>query len=263
MRYRLLITFWLVTDLLLFIGSYAVAYFLRVGWIFSTDFPFLPFLAITAAVSPLWLAVLASTGTFRLLRSQATFANAAQILYAALVGSALFALAYYFAYGLFFSRALLLIALVLNAATTTLWHWLFDLLKRRILRKNPPAFPTLIIGVTRESRRLLRLLDESRSPLKPVAVLDAMGVKDKEIEGVPVRGKLNVLEDVIKEHGITHLIQCSDLEHTLNMLSVCKQHRMTYILLPSVLGIVEGNERVETLEGCAVTMVEPSRSRRF
>jgi hypothetical protein len=62
-------------------------------------------------------------------------------------------------------------------------------------------------------------------------------------------GKLNKLEDVIKEHRITHVIQCANLEHTLNLLSACRHHRITYMLMPTVLGIVEGDERVELIEG--------------
>ena len=119
-------------------------------------------------------------------------------------------------------------------------------------------FPTLIIGVTRESKRLVELLNKGRSPLKPVAILDGRGTKETEIDGVPVRGKLNKLDDVINE-GITHLIQCSDLEQSLNLLSACRKSRITYMLLPSVLGIVERDERIESLEGQPVTMVAPKR----
>ena len=72
-------------------------------------------------------------------------------------------------------------------------------------------------------------------------------------------GKLNKLEDVLNEKRITHLIQCSDLEQSLNLLGACRQKGIHYILLPSVLGIVERDERVESLEGHPVTMVSPKK----
>jgi hypothetical protein len=94
-------------------------------------------------------------------------------------------------------------------------------------------------------------------------VLDGQGIKDTEIDGVPVRGKLDKLEETLVHEHITHLIQCSNLEQTMNLLSACRNRGITYILLPSVLGIVERDERVESLEGHAVTVVRPPKASRF
>jgi FlaA1/EpsC-like NDP-sugar epimerase len=154
---------------------------------------------------------------------------------------------------------LLLYALVISTVAIWIWHLLYSKFQRMMLRKDPPVFPTLIVGVTRESRELIAKLNKGLNPLKPVAVLDGKGCKDSEIDGVPVRGKLNKLEDVLGE-GITHLIQCSDLEQSLNLLSACRQKKITYMLLPSVLGIVERDEKVESLEGQPVTMVGPKEN---
>lgn len=259
MRYKALLLAWLLTDIAVFVGSYALAYFFRVGFIFSTDFPFAPYITVATLVAPLWLIVLATTRTFALTRSQTSLRNIAYIAYSSAVGTALFALGYYFFYGLFFSRMLLLNALLLSAAAVWVWHIIYDQCKRALLRKNPPVFPTLIVGATRESRTLIERLNATKNPLKPVAVLDGRGCKDADIDGVPVRGKLNKLEDVLNE-GITHLIQCSDLEQSLNLLSACRQKKITYMLLPSVLGIVEKDEKVESLEGQPVTMVSPKEN---
>ncbi|MDP7069510.1 MAG: hypothetical protein QF815_03200, partial [Candidatus Peribacteraceae bacterium] len=214
MRYQLLLLGWLASDIIVFIGSYALAYFLKVGWIFSTDFPFDSYITVVTLVAPMWLLVLITTRTFSLTRSQRDIRNIAYIIYTAAMGTALFALGYYFLYGLFFSRKLLLYALVISAVATWIWHLIYQVFQRSMLRRNPPVFPTLIVGATRESRELIARLNKGRNPLKPVAVLDGRGCKDTEIDGVPVRGKLNKLEDVLSE-GITHLIQCSDLEQSL------------------------------------------------
>jgi len=66
-----------------------------------------------------------------------------------------------------------------------------------------------------------------------------------------------MLEHVLEEDRITHLIQCSNLEQSLNLLSACRQQGITYIVLPSVFGIVERDERVDRLEGQPVTTVSP------
>ena len=256
MRYKLLLLGWLLTDLVVFIGSYAIAYFLRVGCVFSTDFHFEPYIKVVALIAPLWLIVLITTRTFALTRSQKSLRNVAYILYSSVMGTALFALGYYFLYGLFFSRKLLLYALLISTVAIWIWHRLYSRFQRHMLRRNPPVFPTLIVGVTRESKELIERLNRTLNPLKPVAILDGRGTKETDIHGVPVRGKLNKLEEVLGE-GVTHLIQCSDLEQSLNLLSACRSRKITYMLLPSVLGIVERDEKVESLEGQPVTMVSP------
>lgn len=257
MRYRILLILWLLTDLALFVASFALAYFLRVGFLFSSDFPFDQYLQAVALVAPAWLIVLATTRTFHLTRNQITIRNGAYIAYAALVGVALVTLTYYFRFTDFFSRLLLVEAFLITTAVTWVWHIVFNEIARRILRMNPPVFPTLIVGVTRESKALIHELNKHRNPLKPVAILDGHGTSEKEIHGVPVKGKLNKLEETLTEMRITHLIQCSDLEQSLNLLSACRTRGIHYVILPSVLGIVERDERVESLEGRPVTIVSP------
>lgn len=252
MRRLILLTLWILTDLILFVGAYALAYFLRVGLIISTDFPLNLYLQTTLIVAPLWLIVMAQLGVFRLLRVQSDLKNLSHIFFSCVLASALFTLAYYFLYTEFFSRLLLVYAGALSFILTTVWHLAFDQWQRRVLRKNPPAYPVLFVGITRETEKLIALLEEKQSPLRPVAILDAHGTSQTEIHGIPVLGKLNKLEDVIKEKRPTHLIHCSNLEHTINLMSVCRQHGMTYLLLPSILGVVGNTEEVIQLEGRAM-----------
>lgn len=259
-RRRILLILWLVSDLVLFVAAYTLAYFLRVGFILSSDFPFTDFLIVAIASAPLWLLILIATRTFSMFRKQATLRTFATIAYASIVATAFFALGYYFFYGLFFSRLLLLEAFVLLVVMGFGWHLCFGALSRSRLRGRVPAFPTLIIGATREAADLIRSLTEHQSPLLPVAVLDGRGSKETTLAGVPILGKLNKLEEILTTYRISHLIQCSDLEQSINLLSACRQHAIAYILLPSVLGIVERDERVELLEGRPVTVVRPAES---
>lgn len=257
MRRGLLVSLWLLTDLLIFVGSYVLAYFLRVGFIFSSDFPFDRFLLVAGMVAPVWLAGLIGTRMFALMRRQLSVRSLAYIVFAGVLGAALFSLTYYFLYGAFFSRMLLILALAFSIGFTWIWHLGFGALSRTLMRGEKPAYPTLIVGGTREAADLIRLLNANKSPLTPVAVLDGKGLKDPTFEGVHVAGKLNKLEDTLTKHGITHLIQCSDLEQSINLLSACRSHGITYMLLPSVLGIVERDERMESVEGRQVTAVHP------
>ncbi len=247
MRRTLLLVCWALTDVALFVAAYALAYFLRVGFIVSTDFPLNLYMQTVMLVAPLWLLVMVQLGIFRLTRLQTNQRNIAHILFACVMGSALFTLAYYFLHDRFFSRLLLVYAGGLNFVLTVVWHLAFDTWQRRMLRRNPPAYPMLLVGINREAENLIKLLEERQSPFKPVAILDSQGSSQKELHGVPVLGKLNKLEDVIRDKKPTHLVQCSNLEHTINLMSVCRQHGMIYMLLPSVLGAVVGAS--EIIEG--------------
>lgn len=256
MRRTVLLIIWLAIDLALFIAAYITAYFFRVGLLISTVFPLDLYLRTALVIAPLWLLILISFRVFTLTRVQSSVRNMIHIAYSAIIGLALFSLAYYFLYGQFFSRLLLVYAGSVTTIYVIIWHLAFDQWQRRIMRKNPPAYPLLIIGANRDAERLITLLNSKQSVFTPVAILESRGTNQKEIGGVPVLGKLNKLEDVIREKKITHMAQCAELEHTLNLLSACRQHGITYMLLPSVLGIVEGDERTEMLEGkLPVTMV--------
>lgn len=259
-RHQALVVLWLGSDAVLFIGAYVLAYVLRVGWILSTDFPLGRLLVIATGVAPFWLLILIAFGVFHSLRNQKTFITFLHIATAALLGVALFTLSYYFRFTVFFSRLLLIEAFLFSSITLWVWHIVMQRIVRRVLRTPPPRFPTLIIGATREAARLLSTLEREQSPLTPVGILDSRNVRESCIAGIPVLGKLNMLDTILTEKRITHLIQCSDVEHTINLLSACRTHDITYMLLPSVLGIVERDERIESLEGFPVTVVRPHAS---
>ncbi len=248
MRRTFLLFTWVVTDIVLFIGAYVCAYFLRVGFILSSDFPLNRYVQAVLVISPIWVGVMIGLGIFRLTRVQSSRRNILHLLFSCVMGLALFTLGYYFLFGQFFSRLLLVYAGLLSFVLTTIWHLSFDQWQRRILRKDPPAYPILIVGINRETERFIRLLSDKQSPLKPIGVLDSQGSPLKEVAGVSVLGKLNILEEVIKTKKPTHLVQCSNLEHTTNLMSVCRQHKMTYMLLPSVIGS-SGNQSMDVIEG--------------
>jgi FlaA1/EpsC-like NDP-sugar epimerase len=257
MRRPLLLAAWLLSDVLLFVAAYAFAYFARVGWIFSTDLPAARFLGAVAIAAIPWLLALVTTRTFGLTRSQATLRNAAYMAYASAIGGAAVALMYYFVYAMVFSRLILVLGMLTSWAALWLWHLAFEKILRHALTTDTPAYPTLVIGVTRESRQLIELLKARHNPLAPVAILDGAGAQDKDVAGVPVLGKLNKLDQVLTDKRITHMIQCSDLEQSINLLGACRARGITYLLLPSILGIVERDERMEALEGRSVTVIAP------
>jgi FlaA1/EpsC-like NDP-sugar epimerase len=257
LRRHILTLLWLISDTFIFTGSYILAYFVKVGWIFSSDLPFQTYLSATVMTAIGWIIVMITMRNYGLSRMQKSPRNFAYITYACIIGMAGFALSFYFLKQTLFSRLLLLMAGVFSAVLIYLWHIIFDQLQRKVLRKNPPTYPTLIIGTNREAENLVTKMQNAQSPLTPVAILDGRGSSKKEIAGVPVLGKLNILETVLKEKKISHLVQCDQIEHSLNLLSACKANHVTYMLLPYTLGIVDRNVPTEALEGQQVVAVEP------
>ncbi len=256
MNRRIILTFvWLLSDTLVFTAAYLLAYFLKVGWIFSSDLPFTTYLPATVMTAAGWIVVMITMRNFGLTRIQKHPKNLAYIAYACIIGMAGFALSFYFLRQTLFSRLLLLMAGVFSTVAIYIWHIVFDQIQRRVLRMNPPTYPLLVIGANREAERLIAKMQKKKSPFTPVAILDGKGSSRSDIEGVPVLGKLNKLEEVIREKRITHLVQCDQLEHTLNLLSVCRSHNITYMLLPYVLGVIEDHIPTEALEGQQVVAV--------
>lgn len=259
MRHRILLIIWLVTDLIVFVKSFMLAYFIKVGWIFSTDLPMQQFMTAVAIASLPWLLALATTRTFALTRSQGTIRNLTYIVYASVMGTAFVTLTHYFLFDTLFSRMLLVQATVILIITTFVWHVIFEWILRMSLSKTPPSFPTLVVGLTRESRLMIKTLKANKSPLCPVGLIVPEGTSERDVEGVPVLGKLPKLEESLKKLGITHLIQASDLEQSLNILGMCRTHGLQYLLLPSVLGMIERDQRIESLEGMPVISVSGER----
>ncbi len=256
MRRLILLLIWLVGDECLFIGAYIAAYVIRIRQFNSTDLPLELFARSVLLVAPVWLIVMMTLRIYGLTRVQSSMRNIFHILFAGVMAASLVSLTHYFLNQAHFSRLLLVMAGAIHTIAVIVWHLAFDQWQRKILRRSPPAYPLLIIGANREAERLIKTLTEKQSVFMPVAILESRGTQRTEIGGVPVLGKLNKLDEVIREKKITHLAQCADLEHTLNLLSACRQHGITYFLLPSVLGIVEGDEKTELIEGTQpVTMV--------
>ncbi len=246
---------WLATDACLFLAAYVCAYLLRIGRLNSTDFPLDRYLQAALATIPVWIIIMILLGIFRLTRVQSSKKNILHSVFASTMALSFFTLAYYFIFNAFFSRLLLIYAGIFSVVLTTIWHLAFDVWQRKVLRKDPPAYPLLLVGINRDTERIIKLLNDRESVFKPVAILDSRGTSAKEIAGVPVLGRLHKLEEIIREKRITHLMQCAEIEHTINLLSVCRAHKLTYLLLPSVLGIVGVNEKSDQIEGQSVIMV--------
>ena len=93
------------------------------------------------------------------------------------------------------------------------------------------------------------MLIRTKSHIKPVAIIDANGSGKSIIDGVPVVGKMNMFEKTIAQHNIDNILQADHLEQSLNIINYALQNNIKYMMPPELLGIFQGEQYIEEIEG--------------
>lgn len=233
-----------------------LAYFLRVGFVFSTEFPFQEYFYPAVPIGVLWVFVLYYARAYKTEQNIRSFRHFERIGFACLVGMAAYVITFFFLRKFLFSRAIILMVFVLSTLFIYVSHYIYSLIARSYYKKGIGVYRTLIVGANREAEKLVKKLKQQGSVYMPVAMLDAYGSKLKEVSGVPMKGKLNKFEEVIKEDSIDYIIQTDNLEQTINIMNYALQNNIKYALLPSLLGAYHKKQFVEEIEGVPVLRVE-------
>jgi hypothetical protein len=66
---------------------------------------------------------------------------------------------------------------------------------------------------------------------------------------VPVVGKMNMFEKAIAQHDIDQILQVDHLEQSLNIINYALNNNIKYIMPPELLGIFQGHQSIEEIEG--------------
>ncbi len=249
----------ILLDFPVLLLAFSVAYFLRVGFIFSTDLPFSQVFLIGMLSAAVWIGCLLVLRGYRLSARIHELSHVAKILIAGMTATAAFGLLFYFVQREFFSRLLLLSLFLFGCAFMSLFHIIMQKLEQRLLKQGKGITKLLVIGTNRGVHSFIRLLQEHHSPFVVVAILDGYGTGEKEIAGVPVVGKLNQLESIVEEKGIDAIVQGDNIEQTINLVQFCEQRGLRYYLLPSVLGVYQDELSIHTLEKPLMTLSRGSR----
>lgn len=236
-------------DLILIFSAFCVAYFFRVGFIFSTDFPFDQFLPVALVASVLTLFFAFLIKTYQPDQKILSWHHFLRTGFSAILQTALFAIIYYFFYQEPYSRLILVLVAIFSLTLVYIGHLGFDKFIRFLYSKGKGGcVRTLLIGTNREAQKLIKFLKTSQSRHYVVSILDGYGSSLEEIEGVPVKGKLNKLESVVTEDKIEQIIQVDNLEQVMNIMLFAEKNKLTYILVPSVLGEYHKNIQSAALE---------------
>lgn len=249
----------IVVDAILILFAFTLAYFLKIGWLFSTDFSFSNYITIAILTTPITVGLMFFARTYRLTQQVLSLRHIQRIAFVAIQNVAVFMVLYYFTYLNFFSRQILVNIFVLTLVFVYGWHVLFRWILKKSFEKEKGVYRTLVIGGNRPAQQLVQLLVTERSHFKPVAVINAHGGRAKKIHGVPVVGKMDKFEKVINEHEIDVILQADHLEQTVNIINYALNKNIRYMMPPELLGLFQGHQALEEVEGVPFLKIQKKK----
>ena len=238
-------------DFCVIYAAFLLAYFWRVGWVFSTDFDFGVFATISFFAAGLWSGFLVLTKYYRLpIRSgKRAFFDFVLIFLGGVIGVSFLILAYFFNRELFFSRLINGYVIFFGGGGLILSQMLFRTILAHLRKNQAHVYRTLIIGANRVAERIIRSIENDRfAPHRVVGVIDPYGL-EKNIGNLQISGKLDRLESICQQKKVSEIIQCDGFEHTINVISFCERAGIKYQFEPALRGIFEENLRVRDVAG--------------
>lgn len=239
----------IVVDALLIVAAFALAYFAKIGFFFSTVFSFEQYFTIAVLTTPITIGLMFFARTYRLTQQVLSLRHFQRIAFVAIENVAVFMVLYYFTYRDFFSRMILVYIFLFTLTFVYGWHVFFRWILKKSFERERGVYRTLIIGANRPAQQIVQLLITERSHFKPVAVIDAHGSQKEPIHGVPVVGKMDRFEKAIAEHQIDVILQADHLEQTVNIINYALANNIKYMMPPELLGLFQGHQILEEVEG--------------
>ncbi len=243
----------MILDLVVVWGMFLLAYFVRVDWVFSTDFLFQPFALTAMVASVAWIGILSLSKVYRLPpRSGGRRGfDVAMILTGGVVAIGVLIVLYFFQRELIFSRLLGIYALAFGSVWLLISQKIFRLWLANA-KASGKGYRTLIIGANRVSEKFVASVQKDHyAPFQIVGVIDPYGLA-KTFSGTKLLGKLDQLETVCAKENISAIVQCDAFEHTLSIVSFCEEHDIKFQFLPSLRGVFEDNLRLREIAGIRV-----------
>lgn len=239
----------IAVDALLILAAFALAYFLRIGFYFSTDFPFAPYFRVALMTAPVTIFFMFFARAYKLNQQILSWRHLQRVGFVAVMNVAVFMVLYYFTYRNFFSRLILVYLFALTFLLVYGWHAQFRWILKTMSHHEIGVVRTLVIGANRPAEDIVRSLIGSRSHIKPVAIINAHGGGKKIVAGVPVVGKLDRFEKTVADYGIEHIIQADHLEQTVNILNYALDNNLGYAMPSTLLGVMQADQSLEEIEG--------------
>lgn len=240
-------------DLLLVILAFLLAYFFRLSldllsewkWFIHSDYPIWDYLINSILV---WIVVVWVFFYQWRYSSRKPYKNLIWTFTSSVIWATSFVLIYFFWRELFFSRLIPLYALFAMFFLLSFSYFIFtkifslDSIRKKFWRK------ILIIWANLTAESVIKSLRWDAWVRNIIWILDAYWTKKKEIFWVPVLGKMNIFEEVVKENWIEEIVQADNLEQTLNIVNFCERNWIDYYLSPSLSWVYHENTDVFRLD---------------
>lgn len=242
-------------DLLMVYGAFLGAYFLRVGFVFSSDFPFPLFALLSAGAAVAWIGFLVFSKYYRIPPRDGARSgfDMALAIVGGVIAVGLLIVTYFFPREILFSRLIGVYALVLGSVWLIVSHEIFNALLAHRKKNQKEVYRTLLVGANRVAEKIIRAINQNPyAPYQIIGVIDPYGLS-RSIQGSEILGKLNALETICEEKNIHAIIQCDAFEHTINLISLCEEKNIKFQFDPALRGIFEDNLRIREIAG--VTMI--------
>lgn len=243
----------ILLDVLIVWAMFLLAYFVRVNWIFSTDFPFELFALLSVVATLVWIGFLAFVKVYRLppRSGMRAWYDILLIVTGGVIAIGFLIISYFFPREILFSRLIGVYALLFSSVWLIFSQTLFRFLLGKA-KKQGKGYKTLIIGANRVAEQFVSRVKADRFALfQIVGVIDPYGLA-KTFHSALLLGKLDQLELVCEKESITAIIQCDAFEHTLSIVSLCEEKDIKFQFLPSLRGIFEENLRLREIAGIRV-----------
>lgn len=191
----------IVVDIILILLAFIFAYFLKVGFIFSSDFDFWDYLRFALISTGLWMLFLIFTKYYRIppRSGNRVFFDIFLIILGAIIGISFLLVIFFFRDQTFFSRQINLNIFLLGVCFLSLSQFVFRWFLRLLKKREKNVYKTLIIGANRVAEKLIFAIEKNPyTPYKIIGVIDPYGIS-KKVKGSVILGKLNKLETVCDE----------------------------------------------------------------
>jgi len=236
-------------------GAFLLAYFLRVGFIFSLDFPFSFFAPLSLVAVLIWSGFLILTKYYRIppRSGEKKWFDITLVILGGGISIGFLIVSYFFPRDILFSRLIGINIFVFGSVFLLMSRYIFLRILAERKKKQEKVYRTLIVGANRVGEKIIAAIkNDPYAPYKIIGVIDPYGMA-KEIKGSKILGKLDKLERICETEAVTALIQCDAFEHTINLISFCDEKNIKFQFDPALRGIFEKNLRIREVAG--VTMI--------
>jgi exopolysaccharide biosynthesis polyprenyl glycosylphosphotransferase len=257
--------------LLLIIDAFAIniafvlAYYIRFEWFLGKSAAIIPqlgrFYYILIFVTFLWLALFKLLGLYDKRDITSTGDEASSIIGATIAGSLLlFALLFLYR-GFWFSRALLIYAMMLCSALMIFSRYILNGFQRELYKRGVGVRRTLILGAGEIGQGLaFKMLSEKEIGYKAVAFLDDDPDKmNKDFQGIPVIGSIISTKNKIRELNIDEVILATGKlrqQKVLDIIMECESEGVEFKLVPGILELIASRISTDDIGGIPLLTIK-------